>query len=490
MSKQAHFINGQWILGEGQTFRSFDSATQKMLWEGQGALQQEINKAIEAAKAASDSWGNSDFGYREKFLKAYERTLASVKEPMALAISQENGKPLWEAKAEVETMLNKIDISIEAYKLRCPTTSKPYQQGSCVTRHRPHGVLAVFGPYNFPGHLPNGHIVPALLAGNTVLFKPSELTPYVAELIAECWQASGLPPGVFNLLQGDKETGKLLAAHPGIDGVLFTGSWATGLRLAEQMASVPYKILALEMGGNNPLVVSEIDDINAAVYATIQSAFITSGQRCTCARRLIVTSSETNKKFIESLIAAAKEIKVNSYDAQPEPFMGPLINVQAADKVYASYEQLLEKGGKPLLAMQRLAMGNQFLAPAIVDVTLAKDLEDEEIFGPLLQLTWVKDLSEAIKEANNTRYGLVAGLLSNSLEDYEEFFRHIKAGVVNWNMQTTGATSQAPFGGLGQSGNNRPSGYYAADYCAHPVASLEKAKVALPLKLSPGLGCF
>lgn len=226
-------------------FQSINPATQEMIWQGHEAGEKEVNKAFEAASRAFDSWSNLPLQERINYLKKYRDHLQQVHEVFAETISKETGKPIWESLGEVSSMINKVDISIEAYAIRC--AEMKHQQASM--RHKPHGVVVVLGPYNFPGHLPNGHIVPAILAGNTVVFKPSELTPLVGEMMVKCWQEIGLPEGVLNIVQGGPETGKLVASHPQLKGLFFTGSWSTGKILLEQYSGQPEKILALEMGG-------------------------------------------------------------------------------------------------------------------------------------------------------------------------------------------------------------------------------------------------
>ncbi|MBA3817126.1 MAG: succinylglutamate-semialdehyde dehydrogenase, partial [Parachlamydiaceae bacterium] len=424
---------------------------------------------------------------RINYLETFGQILSANKENLTKAISQETGKPLWDAAGEVTAMLNKINISFEAYALRCPELTKKQSQGISITRHKPHGVLAVFGPYNFPGHLPNGHIIPALLAGNTIVFKPSEQTPYVAELLMGYWRESGLPKGVINLVQGGKTTGKLVAEHTEIDGLLFTGSWQTGKLLAEQFAKFPQKILALEMGGNNPLVISNISDVKIAAHLTILSAFLSSGQRCTCARRLIIFPTEQSDAFIDELIRMTQSIVVGAYDDIPEPFMGPIISSTTAEKLIEQQKELLELGGRSLIPMSRLTRSPAYLTPGIIDMTHAEERPDQELFGPLLQIIRVKNFKAALIEANRTAYGLTAGIFTDSAEEYQEFYRQIKAGVINWNVQLTGASSAAPFGGIGKSGNHRPSALYAADYCAHPVASLENPFLKSSNIILPGI---
>jgi succinylglutamic semialdehyde dehydrogenase len=467
--------------------QSIDPASGKIIWEGLSAIASDVEKSVKVASMAFPKWSQSTLENRIHYLKAFAELLSSSKQTLAETISLETGKPLWESKGEVTAMISKIAITIEAYHKRCPEIELPHPNGVSMTRHKPHGVVAVFGPFNFPGHLPNGHIVPALLAGNTVIFKPSEYTPLTAERTVEIWNKSGLPEGCINVLQGGAETGQLLAAHPKINGIFFTGSWKVGKILSTQFAEQPNKILALEMGGNNPLVVGTITDLKAAAYTIVQSAYLTSGQRCTCARRLIIPSGEQGDALIKQLIAMIQTIKIGSYQEIPEPFMGPVINERAALQLLQAQQALQAKGGRALLEMKHLKKGTGFLSPGLMDVTLIDNPDDEEIFGPFLQLIRVKNFELAVTEANNTKFGLSAGLLSEKKEEYDIFFHEIHAGIVNWNQPLTGASSAAPFGGVGKSGNHRPSAFYAADYCSYPVASLETSNLALPATISPGV---
>jgi succinylglutamic semialdehyde dehydrogenase len=442
---------------------------------------------VQAARAAFSRWAAHSLDGRIAVLERFAACLKTHADELARAIGEETGKPLWEAATEVTSMVNKVAISIQSYRERTGEKSGPLADATAVLRHKPHGVVAVFGPYNFPGHLPNGHIVPALLAGNCVLFKPSELTPKVAELTVKCWAEAGLPAGVLNLLQGGRETGVALAGHPGIDGLFFTGSSRTGNLLHAQFAGRPDKILALEMGGNNPLIVDQVADIDAAVYTIVQSAFISAGQRCTCARRLLVPQGQWGDALLARLVQVAARLKVGRFDAQPAPFMGSVISLQAAAQLLQAQADLLAKGATALLAMTQPQAGAALLTPGILDVTAVAERPDEEFFGPLLQVIRYADFDAAIDEANATVYGLAAGLLSDSKARYEQFWLHSRAGIVNWNKQLTGAASTAPFGGVGASGNHRASAYYAADYCAYPVASLESDTLVLPTTLTPGV---
>ncbi|MBX9753908.1 MAG: succinylglutamate-semialdehyde dehydrogenase [Pseudomonadaceae bacterium] len=482
-----HFIAGAWQDGLAASFESLNPVSQAVLWTGRAATPAQVAAAVAAAREAFPAWAQRSLDERIAVLEAFAASLKSHADELAHCIGEETGKPLWESATEVTSMVNKVAISIQSYRERTGEKSGPLADASAVLRHKPHGVVAVFGPYNFPGHLPNGHIVPALLAGNAVIFKPSELTPKVAELTVKCWIEAGLPAGVLNLLQGARETGVALAADAGIDGLFFTGSSGTGNLLHKQFAGRPDKILALEMGGNNPLVVDQVADQDAAVYTIIQSAFISAGQRCTCARRLLVPQGEWGDALLARLVAVASNIQVGAFDATPAPFMGSVISLGAAEHLLTAQQQLLAKGATALLTMTQPQATAALLTPGIIDVSAVSNRPDEEFFGPLLQVIRYSDFDAAIAEANATQFGLAAGLLSDSAERYQQFWLQSRAGIVNWNKQLTGAASSAPFGGVGASGNHRASAYYAADYCAYPVASLESATLSLPATLTPGV---
>lgn len=481
------WIDGQWVAGEGELLQSVDPARNEVVWEGHCASPAQVEEAVQAARKAFPAWARTAFSERLKIATRFAELLGENKEALALAIAQDTGKPIWETRTEVAAMVGKIAISERAYHERTGTVENPMPGAKAFIRHRPHGVVAVYGPYNFPGHLPNGHIVPALLAGNTVVFKPSEMTPLVAEKTVQLWQRAGLPDGVLNLVQGLVETGKALSHSQQIDGLFFTGSSTTGKFLHEQFGGEPGKILALEMGGNNPLVVKDVADVDAAVHDIVQSAFITSGQRCTCARRLFIENSANGDAILQRLVEVTKAIRVGDYAADPAPFMGAMISAKAASGMVKAQQDLLELGAEALVELTQPEADKGFVTPGIIDVTHANPLPDEEHFGPLLKVYRYNDLNAAISEANNTRFGLSAGLLADDKAVYDDFLIQIRAGIVNWNKPITGASSAAPFGGIGDSGNHRASAYYAADYCSYPVASVEADSVKLPDTLAPGL---
>ena len=482
-----HYIAGHWQVGQGDVLESRNPVSQQVLWQGNEASAEQVDSAVHAARAAFAQWAAAPLQQRIEVVERFADVLKARQDELAHAIGEETGKPLWEAATEVASMIGKVAISIASQAERAGRRESTQGEARAMLRHKPHGVVAVLGPYNFPGHLPNGHIVPALLAGNTVLFKPSEQTPRVAELTLRCWIEAGLPAGVLNLLQGSRATAVALAGHAGLDGLFFTGSSRTGNLLHSQFAGQPQTILALEMGGNNPLLVDQVADVDAAVYCIVQSAFLSAGQRCTCARRLLVPEGEWGDALLGRLVSVAASLKVGAFDARPAPFMGAVISLEAAQHLLKAQERLIDKGARPLLEMSQPLEGAALLTPGIVDVSLVDERPDEELFGPLLQVIRYHDFEAAIDEANATRFGLAAGLLSDSSMRYEQFLLRSRAGIVNWNRPLTGAASGAPFGGVGASGNHHPSAYYAADYCAYPVASLESEHLSLPDTLVPGV---
>jgi len=483
-NKEANFIGGQWVKSNGEIIHSENPASGEVLWQAASAQLADVDAAVAAARGAFTTWRLLGFAERENYIAKFVDCLKQHQEELAQAIHQETGKPLWESKTEIVTMIGKAAISGAAYDAR--TGEKESNVNSIEVRlaHRPIGVFAVLGPYNFPGHLPNGHIIPALLAGNTIVFKPSELTPRFGELMIACWEQAGLPAGVVNLIQGARDTGEALVNAEDINGVLFTGSSKTGHAIHKSLAGQPDKMLALEMGGNNALIIDQVADESAAVYTIIQSAFISAGQRCTCARRLIVVKSVANKSLVKRLIEATEKIKVGSDDSC---FIGPVVSNAAADGAMAFQAELLSAGSKSLLAMSRDDASRPFIQPGLIDVTGTSGIVDEECFGPLLQIQWVDDLQAAVEVANSTRYGLSAGLLSDNDTAWDYFYPRINAGIVNFNRPLTGASGSAPFGGIGASGNFRPGAYYAADYCAYPIASMSSHVVELPSSLAPGI---
>ena len=376
-------------------------------------------------------------------------------------------------------MIGKVEISIDAYADRTGTKKKDTGLGNRVAvRHKPHGVLAVLGPYNFPAHLPNGHIVPALLAGNAVVFKPSEKTPASGAMLVECFHQAGVPEGVIRLLIGGPEEGKALASQKDIDGLLFTGSVRGGKALHKQFAETPDKILALELGGNNPMVVWDPKDLHAAAAIVVQSAFLSAGQRCTAARRLIVEDGQCDE-FLELLGELIDRIIVDHPFADPQPFMGPVIDDRLGRPCPGAMARPDDEGRKPAAPAR----------PAVRGAALSHPRDDrrDRRQGPPRR----RDCSGRCCRSSGSRIstprsprpttpasGSPRACSAARPTNMTASGPRSAPGVINWNKPTNGAPSSAPFGGIGLSGNHRPSAFYAADYCAYPVTSVTADRLA------------
>jgi succinylglutamic semialdehyde dehydrogenase len=464
---------------------SYEPATGAELWRGPTS---DVDQEVAAARDGFVPWAARSLSFRIETLRRFANVVRQRADAFTEVIARETGKPLWEARTEVDSVVAKVDISVTAYAERTAQRRMDAPMNSRMAlRHKPHGVLAVLGPYNFPAHLPNGHIVPALIAGNAVVFKPSEKTPATGLFLVECLHAAGVPTETMRVVIGGPAEGRALAAHPDIDGLLFTGSARTGIALNRAFAEKPEKILALEMGGNNPILVWDTPDLHTAAVLVAQSAFTTAGQRCTAARRLIVQDTLADG-LLGELTRLTNRLIVGAPHDEPQPFMGPVIDNETADGLSESFLALMMKGGRPVRHMARPDPERPFLTPGIIDVTDVSERPDMELFGPLLQVVRVDDFDAAIAEANATRYGLSASLVSQTPALFDRFWAGARAGIVNWNKPTNGASSSAPFGGIGWSGNHRPSAYYAADYCAYPVVSNEAdaARASIGIGLADG----
>lgn len=459
--------------------QSFDPASRALVWEGPVADAAACHGAIASARAALPQWRALPVEDRIAVVRRYAGVLAERRAALAELISRETGKLLWESDAEIGSMIAKVDVSIAAHAERTGERAAAMPFGRAVLRHRGHGVMAVLGPYNFPGHLPNGHIVPALIAGNAIVFKPSEITPATGAAMADAWTAAGLPDGLLTVVQGGRATGEALVAGD-IDGLLFTGSAGAGAALRRALVDRPHVIMALELGGNNPLIAW--DSPEAAASIIVNSAFITTGQRCSCARRLIVPEGATGDAIVEAVDAMAARIPIAAWNEAGDAFMGPLVSDAAAAGAHRAVSDLIARGARVIRPFGGVeGRSAAFVTPALLDVT-GVDTPDAEIFAPVLSIVRVPDFDAAIAVANATSFGLSAGLIAQDDALWQRMVEESRAGVLNRNRPTTGAAGNMPFGGLGASGNHRPSAYYAADYCAYPIASFEAEVVqAVPV---------
>jgi succinylglutamic semialdehyde dehydrogenase len=327
---------------------------------------QSVEEAVASARKAFTSWRKTSLASRAELLKKYQAALKKREEELMEMIAREVGKPLWESKTEVTAMVNKIDVTInESMRfVQDSTIPNVMPETTGATRFRPHGVMAVIGPFNFPGHLPNGHIVPSLLTGNTVIFKPSEKSPMVGQLMAECFQEAGLPKGVFNLLHGEKEVGRRLCVHEGLAGILFTGSYEVGTRIKQDTLLQHWKILALEMGGKNTTIVWDDANLDLAIHETLISAYITAGQRCSATSRVIVHNKLLDQ-FISKFHERAKAFSIGH--PLENAFMGPVIDGATVDRYLKFLGVAAREGAEVVMrgkALELNVRGN-YVAPSI-----------------------------------------------------------------------------------------------------------------------------
>ncbi len=458
-----------------------------MVWAARTSTSH-VEPAIAAARKSIQAWRSAGRAGRTLALESWRAAAVKHQDRLAKLITLETGKTLSESRLEAKAVAEKVTITLDPQVASRVAgfdfEVSPTRRGIC--EFVPHGVMVVIGPFNFPAHLPNGHIVPALLTGNTVVFKPSERAPAVGQFIGELAEEAGLPAGVFNVVQGGGAVAAMLASHREIDGVLFTGSWAVGRRILEANLDSPGRMLALEMGGSNASIVLDDCHMKQAVIECARSSFATAGQRCSCTRRIIVQRGVA-REFIASICKAAASLTIGDGDSAEPVFMGPLISEAACNAALSFQSRRIAKGARVHLEAKRLDREGWFLTPGVLEVDRFTAQSDEEVFAPIVQVSIVDSLDDAIEQANATEFGLAAAVYTASRERWQEVAPRLKAGCINWNVSTAGASSKLPFGGLGKSGNLRPAGAFSLDYCAAPVAHLEESSsaVALPEGMRP-----
>ncbi len=477
------YVGGRFLPIAGDSIVSTNPAEpQHVIWQGQPVLEH-VDDAVYAARQALPEWSGGSFDERVEAVRRWQQVMRDHADRLAALITDEMGKTSGESIAEAQAVAAKIDVTLDDVSLGrvrgYEVAVTESRAGHC--RFKPHGVMAVIGPFNFPAHLPNGHFVPALLLGNTVVFKPSERTPAVGQLLAELMHETELPSGVFNVVQGGADVASRLVEGDAIDGILFTGSWSVGHKILHANLDRPGRIIALEMGGNNPAVVMDDCHLKQAVIECVRASFATTGQRCTCTRRIIV-HRPIAERFIPAFCKATSTLLIGPGASAEPVFMGPLISEAAVQGVLDFQQQLTSAGGRVLVEATVMDRAGHFITPGVVEVDRFRLDRDCEVFGPFVQIAIVDDLDQAIEQANATRYGLAASIFTTDDQAYEEFFRGVKAGCINRNTGTAGASSKLPFGGLGHSGNHRPAAAFAVDYCASPIANMVEtsADVAVP----------
>lgn len=428
--------------------------------------------AVEHAQRALHSWRRTTFEHRARRLEAYRDALVKRREAIAVAISRAIGKPLWESRTEADALVAKVGISLAAAQ---PSERREVEPGAFV-RYRPIGVCAVLGPFNFPAHLANGHIVPLLAAGNTVIFKPSERAPQVGEIMAECFADAGFERGVVNVVQGGPATAKALVNDRRVDGVMFTGSTEVGRSILRASSEFAGRMLALEMGGNNPALVFEDADIDYACREIAFAAFVTAGQRCTAARRIIVHKSVADA-VIERVAFAASESVVGVPDG-PDTFIGPVISERARAEAIALAQGFVRRNEcDPVVSLEHAAVEGArgyYLRPGLYVArgAVASELGGCEWFAPLAFVEVCADRDAMVERANDTRFGLAASVFTKDPSLFRSVSDALDAGVINWNRGTVGSSSKLPFGGLKDSGNHRAAALHSALYASDPVAEL------------------
>jgi succinylglutamic semialdehyde dehydrogenase len=466
-----------------EPIRSYEPATGALLWE---APPSDVHEQIRLVERCWPAWAAMPSSYRIETMRRFANGVRAAEDALADLIARETGRPLWHARAEVAELVDRVDRAIGAYSERTGQRRLEGALGARMAlRHKPHGVMAVIGPHVMPARVPADHIVPALLAGNGVLFKPSEKTPATGEMLVQLLHEAGIIEDLVQCVIGGPEAARALVADDAVQGILFTGSTHAGVAIARSLAARPGKLLALEMSGNNPIVAWDTADIASAAALVVQSAFTASGQHCLAGRRLIVRDT-LRDPLVEEIKSLADRLVIDHPHADPSPFMGPVIDMDVADGLTESFLYLMSNGGRPIKHMQRPFDGLPFVTPAIIEVTSMRERPDVELFGPLLQIVSVLNFETALAEVNNTRYGLCATLVGGGPEEYDRLWSNSHAGIVNWNRPSFTVAPNAPLGGVGLSGNHHPGGHYAADYCAYPVVSAEvdqpRATIGIGLK--------
>lgn len=447
---------------------SYEPATGALLWEGEAS---DVAAEVAAVKGAAYAWARLPLVNRIETMRRFANNVRGHETKFADLIARETGRPLWDAKAEVHALTMSIDLAVGALSERAGSRRIEGTMGARhALRHRPLGVMAVISPACMPAKIAADQMLAALVAGNGVVFKPSEMTPATGQALVDLMHGAGVPENVLRCVLGGPEAGQALVANAQVDGILFTGCTLTGVAISRALSGKPEKLLSLNMGGNNAIVVWDVADIASAVALIVQSAFASSGQHCLAARRVIVQESVADT-FIAEIARLTDQLIIDHPHADETPYMGPLLDMEAADRLTDSFLYLMSNGGKPIRHMKRPVEGLPFVTPGIIDVTDMAKRPDVEHFGPLLQIIRTTGFNDAIALANDTKYGLSTALIGGSPEQFDYFLTLSKSGIVNWNRPTTAIPIAAPLGGTGLSGNHRPGGTYAADACAYPVVS-------------------
>ena len=466
-----NFINGKWTASAtGRTFAVHNPAHRdEVVAELQASDAADVSAAIEAARLAFEGWSRLSAPKRGAYLKKAAEILARRREEAANILTREEGKPLFEARGEVDRSVALLDFYAgQAMVLNGETHPSTVDGRFLYTMRMPLGVVALITPWNFPSAIPVWKTAPALLCGNTVVLKPASLAPVSAAILAEVFEEAGLPAGVFNYVTGGgRETGDPLVADPRIKAISFTGSVEIGRSIMKKAAERLIRV-GLEMGGKNPHIVMPDADLDRAVNDVVVGAFWAAGHKCTACSRVIVLES-IHDAFVEKLIKRTSEVRVGD-GLLPETQVGPVIDEKQLESILKYVEIGRNEGAKLAVGGQRLKGGayddGSFMSPAVfTGVTPSMRIAREEIFGPVLAVIKAKNLDEAITIANDADFGLSAGISTSSLATSLDFARRIEAGVVHVNNPTAGLELQLPFGGCKCSSSGyREMGKAAIDF--------------------------
>ncbi len=457
MSYFRNFIAGEWKpSAEERWFKDVNpSDTRDVLGFFPDSSGKDVGEAVDAAREAFDGWAATPPSERGRILLKAALILEEQVEELVRLLSREEGKTLAESRIEVLRTVEIFKFFAGAgHRLKGETIPSMRKGVFIYTCREPLGVVGVITPWNFPIAIPAWKIAPALVCGNTVVFKPSSLTPLIAQKIVEALERAGLPKGVLNLIHGGAEVGRSLVTSK-LDAISFTGSHEVGSeiyrRLAEAGRMIRYQ---MEMGGKNPFVVMADADLERAVTLAAKSAFGLTGQACTAASRILV-EEEVYDTFLEKFVEKASKIKVGN-PLKGEVDMGPAVSEQQLEKDLKYIEIGKQEGAKLVCGGERLRGGDYdygyFIAPTVfTEVTKDMKIAQEEIFGPVACVMKFKGLDEAIELANSVEYGLCAGICTSSLAKALEFANRVEAGVVKVNDMTVGIELQVPFGGFKKS---------------------------------------
>ncbi|MBX3268265.1 MAG: aldehyde dehydrogenase family protein [Acidobacteria bacterium] len=452
------FIDGDWLRSaSGRIVSNVNPAdTNDIIGTVELASREESRRAVESAFNAFRDWKRTPPPARGKIVARAARLMEERKEELAAAITREEGKTLAEARGELTRAINVVEFCAgESRRMVGETIPSELPANFAYTIKEPHGVVAAITPWNFPVAIPAWKIAPALVAGNTAVFKPATLTPKTAVMLTELFNEAGLPPGVLNLVLGSgSEAGDEILNHPAVKAVSFTGSTETGLKIYAQVAPRGVKVQA-EMGGKNPVVVLEDCDIALAVESTAQGAFGSTGQRCTATSRAIVIDKIADE-FVEKIVERAKSFRLGPGD-DPTTDIGPSVD-ESQFKTVLKYIDIGREDGAELLCGGRRAEvegleNGWFVEPTVFDrVTTDMRIAREEIFGPVLSVLRVKDYEEAMAVANDSEYGLSSSVFTNDVNSMYRFIEDIETGMTHVNSPTTGGEAHIPFGGIKNTG--------------------------------------